>query len=361
MRSFSSPRVASRGARLLLCSLALATQGCYALHAASGQLHVWWGREPIDEVLRRPDLDPTRRERLELVLAVRRFAFEELGLTRSDSYSYFYDTGEGYVAYNVSACAPDAFAPRVWTFPLVGAVPYLGYFDLALAQEQARALAEEGLDVLVLPVPAYSTLGWFADPVFSTMLDEDEAELASTIVHELTHGTVWIPGDVELNENMASFVGDRGAEAFFLARGGPQDPALLAAARRNEEQSLFNAALAELRDDLARVYESTGRRSDKLAYKAQAVAAFRRRYAEELAPRLSDDRYGWVLSEEIDLNNAVLLSFRRYHGDEELLDAVYRRCGSSLRRFIAAIREAAEADEPRAALEALAAGGPFGD
>jgi predicted aminopeptidase len=325
------------------------------LHVTGGQLGIWWNREDIDDVLAEGGLSAEQRDRLKLVLAVRDFAFDELGLERSGCYSGYYDTGDGYVSYNVSASEKDAFAPQFWTFPFVGTIPYLGFFDLALATEEGQRLKAMGLDVLILPVPAYSTLGWFDDPVFSTMLDDDEAKLASTIIHELTHTTVWVPGDVELNENLASFVGDRGAELFFRARGGEDDPALKQAQVRRREQTLFNEAMSDLREELARVYEASGKRSAKLAFKERAIARFRKRYAKELRPQLSDDTYDWVLSDEIELNNAVLLAFRRYHGDEALLTALYERCGESLAAFVGVLQELAGEEDPRAALEALAA------
>jgi predicted aminopeptidase len=328
--------------------------GCYLAHVGSSQLGVLWGREPIEEVLQSPRLTPEERQRLELVLEARRYAFEHIELEATGSQSSVYDTGGGPIVWNVSASEPDGFAPHVWAFPLVGAVPYLGYFELGLAVEEARQLKARGLDVALLPVPAYSTLGWFDDPVFSSLLRRSEAELVSTVIHELAHGTVWVPGDVELNENLAQFVGDQGAEDFFRRRGGEEDPALLEAARSREDARLVNAALADLRDDLARVYEASGPRAAKLAYKEQAIAAFRERYRIELRAQLSDDGYDWILRDEIELNNAVLLMFRRYHGDEDVFRALHERCGGDLAATVRALQEIAEADDPRAALEAAA-------
>ncbi len=348
-----------KGSRRALLAAALGgllalSPGCYALHATGGQLSILCGREPIDEVLERPGLDPEIARRLRLVLDVRRYAFEVFGLEETGSYTTLYDTGEDPIAWNVSACAPDAFALHVWWFPFVGTVPYVGYFDPDPAVDEARRLKDEGLDVLILPVPAYSTLGWFDDPLFSNLLEDPEATLISTVIHELAHSTVWVEGDVELNENLAQFIGDRGAEAFFLARGGPGDPALEEARQQKRDTVLFTHGVLELKEELARVYESTGLRSEKLAYKAGAFRRFRRRYLLEIRPHLSTDGYDWILRSDIELNNAILMTFARYHGEEDLFAALHERCGNDLAATIVALKEIAEEDDPRAALEARA-------
>jgi predicted aminopeptidase len=339
---------------LLLAALLLLAPGCHAAHLTGGQLSIWWGREPIEEVLESGDVTPDHMEKLRLVQKARLFAIETIDLKRTDSYTYFFDTGEGYPAWNVSASLPDAFASYVWWFPVVGHIPYAGFFDPRLAVLEARRLAAEGYDTITLPVPAYSTLGWFDDPVFSSMLDDPEETLVSTVIHEMAHATVWVDGDVTLNENLAQFIGDRGAEAFFFARGGKDDPALVEARRQKRDTERFTSAVLELKDELSRVYEATGKRSSKLAFKQRAITAFRRRYLHELRPHLSDDSWDWVLDSRIDFNNAVLLTFARYHGDEELFSALFERCGGDLRELVRALQELAEEDDPRAALEARA-------
>src|SRR5690606_3911333 len=135
-------------------------------------------------------------------------------------------------------------------------------------------LEAAGLDALGLPVPAYSTLGWFDDPLFSPMLDRSEAELAETVIHELAHATVWVDHDAELNENLAQFIGTKGAEAFFLARGGKGDPALVEARAAARDSERFNAAMDELRAELERIYAASGERARKLELKEAAFERF---------------------------------------------------------------------------------------
>lgn len=329
--------------------------GCYALHAARGQLAIWWGREPIEDVLARPALDPKLRSRLELVLAVRRYAIEEIGLAESGSYTCYYETPGEYVAWNVSAAAPDALAPYGWTFPFLGTLPYIGFFARGPAEDELRRVSALGLDGLLLPVPAYSTLGWFDDPVFSSMAREDEATLVETIIHELAHATVWVDGDAELNENLASFVGEQGAQDFFRARAGEADPGLAEAARRARDGALVNAALGGLRDELSRIYEASGSRARKLELKQETFRRFRARFRDEVQPRLEGSDYEWVGEERVPFNNALVLAFARYHAEGDLFEALFAQHGGDLAATVRALKGLEDEDDPRAALRAWVA------
>lgn len=342
---------------VLICVLA---PGCYAWQATTGQLSILWNREPIQARLDDPRrLHPTRdaelRRKLALVLDVRRFSMSGVGLDESASYTTFYDTGDEPVAWNVSGARPDGLYPLTWDFPFIGTLPYVGFFKKASAIGLLAELRASERDALLLPIPAYSTLGWFEDPVFTAMLLRDEEDrIAEVVIHELAHATVWIPDEVELNENLASFVGEEGARLYFLEQGGPDDPRLKAAAQSAKDSEVFNEAIGVLREELERIYEASGDQARKLELKAAAIAGFRERYPREVRPLLSDDRYDWVL--EIELNNAILLQFKRYHGELKLFQALHERCGKDLRATIRALKEIAEEDDPRAALQARARG-----
>lgn len=339
---------------LALCLGATLSSGCYAWQATRGQLRILWNRQPIAERLADPTpLHASRnlelREKLRLVLEVRAFAMAELGLAESESYTTFYDSRGEPVAWNVSGCRPDGLYPLTWSFPFVGTLPYVGFFEKSFAIDELRALRAAGHDALLLPVPAYSTLGWFDDPVFTAMLlRDDEARIAEVVIHELAHATVWIEGEVELNENLASFVGEEGARLFFTARGEAGRAALAEAERSSRDSAVFNEAIAALREELERIYEASGERARKLELKREAIAAFRERYRREVKPRLSDEAYDWVL--EVELNNAILLQFRRYHGEQELFRALHERCGRDLRATLKALAAVAAAEDPRAEL-----------
>lgn len=336
---------------MVVAAALLTTPGCYSVHVAAGQLRILAGREPIPDVLEREDLPAESRAKLQLVLDVRTFAIEQLGLAASGSYTSMYDTGDRPVAWNVSASDPDAFAPYTWSFPIVGRMPYIGFFDESRARDEGVRLRGLGLDALVLPVPAYSTLGWFDDPFFSSMLRYEEATIADIVIHELTHATVFIDGDAEFNETLATFVGQKGAEEFFLARGGAHDPALAAAREETRQKTIFNRELAALRDTLWRVYEASGGRDDKLRLKTEAIRAWKERFVREVKPQLTEGSYDYILEDRVEFNNAFLLAFERYHGDLDLFEELYEQEGRDLPATVRALEALAQEDEPRAALE----------
>lgn len=167
-----------------------------------------------------PGVPAEVRAKLRLILDVKDFGERRLGLSPTDNYTTYFDTEGQPVSYGVSACRKDAFVPLVWWFPIVGGVPYKGFFRRDDAREEARSLSEQGYDVQAGAVRAYSTLGWFTDPVLSTMIEEPEERLAELILHEMTHATMWVPGGVNFNEGLAGFVGLQGALEYVREKHG---------------------------------------------------------------------------------------------------------------------------------------------
>ncbi|MGH7895766.1 MAG: aminopeptidase, partial [Candidatus Binatia bacterium] len=212
------------GARLaVLALLALATNGCglgYLVRAGCSEARILWRREPIRSVLGRPDLDPGLRERLDLVLATRTFADEALDLRVGESFETFAEVDGEDTIWVVSAARRDRLEAYTWWYPIVGRVPYKGFFERPRADAAAAALETRGLDVDVRSASAFSTLGWFADPLLSTTAKADSVTLVETVLHELFHATLYLSGQAVFNESAATFVGHRGAIAFFCAGPG---------------------------------------------------------------------------------------------------------------------------------------------
>ena len=174
-----------------------------------------WHRRPIAEVLSRPDLDATTRAKLELVLQVRRFAEQELGFDVGGSYSSITEVANPPIVYVVSAAPRTSLEPYTWWFPIIGRAAYKGYFDAAAARKEAQRLEAKGYDTYIRTAVAFSTLGWFSDPLLPHLLGYDQETLANIIIHELFHSTFYLPGKTALNESLANFAGHRGAIAFF--------------------------------------------------------------------------------------------------------------------------------------------------
>ena len=203
----------------------LLLEGCtggagYLLRAGWSEARILWRRRPIAELLARPGLDPALRERLQLALAVRAFAAQPLGLRVGDSYTTFADVEGEDLVYVVSAAWRDRLEAYTWRYPLVGRLPYRGFFARADADAAAQALVAQDLDVDVHPAVAFSTLGWFADPLLSSAANGPPVAVAETIFHELFHATLYLPGNAVFNESAATFVGHRGAIAFFCSGSG---------------------------------------------------------------------------------------------------------------------------------------------
>lgn len=301
--------------RPFLLAAAILMGGCYVVKQAQGQLRILSGARPIPEMLADPSVPGAVKEKLRLVLEIREFGERELGLLPSGNYTRVYDTGGEPVSHLVSACRKDRFSPHTWWFPVVGTVPYKGFFDLADAEAEAAELEEQGYDVARHEVSAYSTLGWFSDPLFSPTLEDPEEEIADLILHELTHATLYVPGDSDFNESLASFVGRQGALEFVRWRFGQGSAVYDRTVQRIAAAERRDAAALDLYRRLDDLYRSGTSREDILAVR-EAVAG---------GP----------------VNNAEILMRRRY-GSYEEIRALFDRSGGDWRLFFSVLRKRAE-------------------
>ena len=234
-------RTATLAAPGVLVCVSACGQPLYVARLGWAEAKILWRREPIGEVVRRPDVDAELRERLQLVLAARDFARDRLGFRVGESYtSYAEVAAHEATVHVVSAAYRDRLEAFTWWYPIAGRVPYRGFFDEASARAEADRLARRGLDVDVRPAIAFSTLGWFPDPLLSVTAEEKPVPLVATVLHELFHQTLYVPGEPAFNESAATFAGDRGAVAFFCDGPGA-DAARCDRARRGWDQTRAQA------------------------------------------------------------------------------------------------------------------------
>lgn len=188
----------------------------YATRQGYGQLRIIWNAKPVEEFLNDPNFPDSLKARLSLIDSVRNYAIGSLGLKDTENYKTLYDQQGKEIMWVVMACKPFQLTPKEWKFPIIGAVPYKGFFNEAKATELRGELEEDGWDVIIRNPGGWSTLGWFTDPILSKMLSKSEGDLANLIIHEMSHATIFIKDSVNFSENLATFIGDRGAEKFLI-------------------------------------------------------------------------------------------------------------------------------------------------
>ena len=293
---------------LLLFPLLAGCAAGYYLQAAQGQLEVWAKRRPIDEVLADPDQPAWLKARLRRALVIRRYASEHLALPDNGSYRSYADLGRPAAVWNVFAAPEFSLEPHRWCYPLIGCASYRGYFHQPAAQREAERLAAAGYDTFVAPVPAYSTLGWFDDPLLNTVIRWEETRLAGLIFHELAHQVVYVRDDTTFNESFASAVERLGVDQWLRERGRPEQRADYARYLRHRDA--FHALLHRYRERLAARYAQGGDEATLRRAKAALFAELKADY-QALKAGWGEGPYfdGWFRG---PLNNARFVPVQDY-------------------------------------------------
>jgi predicted aminopeptidase len=318
--------------------------GCetrYIARAAYEESLLLWRRKPIDAVLARGDLPPQLRARLQTVLKVRAFASDRLGLNVGDAYTSISEVDKGAIAWVVMAAPRDSLEPYTWWFPIVGRIPYRGYFNKEHADAEAAEMDQRGYDTMVRPAVAFSSLGFFNDPLLSNLLRLDRVELAGVIIHELFHRTYFLASDVMFDESAATYVGSAGAIKFFEATEGP-DSADAESARAVLDADLkFARFLNDEAGRLVQLYQSRLPRKEILKRRVTLFAAINADYAK-LKPHLSGlERFDL---DKQPINNAVLINYLIYFHDLDSFTKLDHIYAGNLHDTIKAIIALAESD-----------------
>ena len=317
---------------------AVGPTACYISRGAWAEAGILSRRQPISAMLKNPATPPLVRAKLTVVEAARIYARDSLGLKAGNSFTTYSHVDHDTLVMVLSAAYPDRLVPYTWWFPIVGRVPYKGYFDFAAARRAAESLKKKGFDVYLRPSAAFSTLGFFNDPLLNTTLAGDSLELANTVIHELTHNTFYAAGSVPFNESFASFVGARGAAALFRSRG---DSA--AAARvdlRWADDKVLGAFWAQLSASLDSAFGANPTDSmARIVARTEIYSSARRTLIDSIAPRL--ETISPLYARRVPLDNAALLANRVYGSGLESFDRLWARDGYDLRRTIRQIIEVA--------------------
>ncbi|MBW2039413.1 MAG: aminopeptidase [Deltaproteobacteria bacterium] len=320
---------------VLLLSLFIFTscaKGLYIGKLAWGEAKILWGSIPVQEALRDEGMAQGAKERLRLVQEVKEFAQEKIGLSLDGCYEAFYRVKGDTLIYLVSACPKDSLEPYPWRFPIVGEVSYKGFFDKKDALEELKSLEERGLDTCLQRAMAFSTLGWLNDPIYSTILDRHPVVIINTIIHELVHNTIFLKGETEFNEQIASFVGGKGALMFIEERFGSSSPYYQLALDLARDEELVAGFIQKIYDELKGVYAQEMSWDEKMRRREEIFAQGKRRFAD-LRGML---KTGYLLDlDKEKFNNALIVAYKRYlNPPDSLLHQVYETLGCDLRNFI---------------------------
>jgi predicted aminopeptidase len=344
----------SRLARLCLVALGAAISGCspfYVMRAAYEEGKILWRRESITDYLTKSELNPDTQEKLRLVLAARDYARDALKLNVGGSYASYSYVDRPDLTYIVIAAPKTELKPYTWWFLIVGSVPYKGFFSKGEAQAEVNRLEAEGYDTNIRISAAFSTLGWFDDPLLGHLLRYDKVTLTDVIFHELFHNTVYVKGAGVFNESVANFIGHRAAIDFFRQRSGEESAEYREAVRAWEQEKEFADFIDGLVATLTDLYERDIPLQDKLRLREEVFARSKAEWAQRIEAGSAQRFRGFVLQ---PLNNAVLMHYVIYLKNLRLFESLYDAEGSSLARFVAAIREPVKrGEEPFAVVQSL--------
>jgi predicted aminopeptidase len=337
--------------------LAAMLPGCspvYFLRAAYEEGKILWRREPIAAFIQNPDLKPDTQEKLRLVLSVREYARDVLKFNVGGSYSSYSYVDRPDLTYIVLAAPKTELRPYTWWFLIVGSVPYKGYFSKEEAQAEIDRLNAEGYDTSLRTSAAFSTLGWFDDPLLSHLLRYDKVLLSEVVFHELFHNTLYVKGAGAFNESSANFAGHRAAIDFFKERFGADSAEHRRALQLWDDEREFGSFIAETVRTLSELYGRDIARESKLRLREEVFARVKADWARRISDRPG---HRFQAFGQQALNNAVLMHYRVYLKDLDLFESIYEACGRNLVKTIDTLRAAAaKGGEPFEAMRTWLAG-----
>ena len=307
--------------KLVLVLSLLNLTGCYTLKSAYNQMSLLANRESYDKILQRTDLTVDQRRKILLAQEVRDFALKELKLHSNGNYTKVTWLDRPYVIWSVSASDAWRVQPFEWKFPIVGKVPYLGFFNLKEAEEEEKEMAAKGYDTYLRGVSAYSTIGWFADPLLSSMLNYDDEVLAETLIHELVHTTLWVKDSVDFNERLASYAGQKGAEFFYLKKEGPNSATFKKMRDATHDDKVFSAFITSEVKDLDEWYKNLKPEEKTVENKQTRIKSIQEKFKAQIKPKLLGKN--WSRFDEAKLNNARLMMYRTYMSDFSAFDRLW--------------------------------------
>jgi predicted aminopeptidase len=309
----------------------------YGVRQGIGQAKILWKSVPVKKVLNDPQIPDSVKQKLFLIQEIKKYTEDSLGFKPTKNYTTFYDQHNKPLLWVVTACPHFSLEEYKWNFPFVGSVGYIGFFKKKLAEKEAEKLRKKQYDVAVDEVNAWSTLGWFKDPVLSSMLSKPEGELSNLIIHELTHTTVYFKNNNDLSENLATFIGHQGALQFLSYKYGKNSPEYIFYLQRYSDMNKISLHILR-----------GARRLDSL-YKNPLFQTFAESHKQKLKKQLIREiilqtdtlklyypkRFHNLRLKADSINNAFFIGFKMYKSEQSQIDSIFRNnCRSDIKELI---------------------------
>jgi predicted aminopeptidase len=319
--------------------------GClftYLIKSGKEQMSILNSRQPIEKVLESNDVTESDKSKLRLALEVREFVVQELGFKASDNYKTYVDIKRPFVTWVVIASPKNKVENYIWKYPIVGKLPYKGFFNPEDAKKEAKKFDPTKYDTYVRGVSAYSTLGWFNDPILSTMLKDDESDLVNLIIHESAHATIFIKSEAAFNERLATFLGNKGTEIFYLKKEGEKSKTLERVALEDHDEKLFSAFITDEVKTLNEWYaKEVGLDEEKRLARLKEI---NERFTKVLKPKMKTERYARFA--KANINNAFLSSLHTYVYDLSDFQNLLRILKGDMKALIKFCKELERAPDP---------------
>lgn len=311
----------------------------YGINQLRGQLSIVMNAREIDEVLKDQSIPDSIKYKLNLIQEIKKFAVDSLGIKESKNYSTYYDQQGKPSIWVITASEPFAMRPFEWNFPFLGSVSYKGFFEREKGLPELEELKKKGYDVDYGTAGGWSTLGWFKDPVLSGMLRKKEGRLAELIIHELTHGTIYISNNVDYNENLATFIGEEGAKLFINNKFGKESPQMKEYLAFQEDEKIFGDYMITSALRLDSLY-------NHLDLKVPAEENYRRKYflIKDIIlninklPLNNPERYQFKFPGDHLPNNSFFMSFKRYRKKQTDFRQELSKNGGNIKQWLLHLR-----------------------
>jgi len=323
--------------------------GCqlgYYIKSAHNQFSMMNTRISITEAFQSPHLNETQKNKILLSQKARVFAFDRLKLKKTENYNTYIDLKRPYVTWVVHAAEKWQMKNYEWKYPLIGAMPYKGFFNEIDAKAESDELLKNGFDTYVRGVSAYSTLGWFTDSLLSSMLRYKDHDLVNTIIHEIIHTTIYIKNNSDFNERLAVFIGGKGCELFYKELEGINSPTLKLISQENQDDKLFSEFITKELKSLEKWYVDNPALAAAKDESARAVRLnkIHENFNSELAPQLKTNSYQKFTKEK--MTNARMGLYKTYMQGLNDFEDAYKRHDNDLLKFIDVIKRLENSKDP---------------